>query len=458
LKIEIYHLFRHFDYANWAYPIIIDLLRMWADAEGWSARAAVCREADVLLDTDADVVAFSVYTQTAPLVYRLSAQLRRRGKVVILGGPHFRGSFTHQEGRACCDVLVESICERQWRELLDEIKAGQLEPGAAGEARLIRDVEAEFRYPDDLTAIFKVQKLWQVASVPTSLGCPYDCDFCNPYLKGRYEPRSVEAICSDVASVPRWRPVFFADATFGLRNRHALALLEAIAPLRRKVLLESTLARLGDTTLLDAMASAGVKWITVGVESFGSQMAKHGRSSTRESLLRLLDEAHERGMMIEANFICGLDEDGPESFDQIYDFYATSSLDLIIIDLLTPYPNTRLHQQMLEAGRIIDHNWESYDYRHVVYRPSRMSPEQLIDGFNRLYGQLYSTRMAWRKVGAALALGGLSQQALGIAAYNVWSRFDARRKQRALESTSAPMVLDAGPALPVEGANISWER
>jgi radical SAM superfamily enzyme YgiQ (UPF0313 family) len=324
---------------------------------------------------------------------------------------------------------------------------------------LVSDDESEFRYPESLSSVFDVQRFWQVASVPTSLGCPHDCHFCNPYLKGRYEARPVDEIRSDVASVPRWRPVFFADATFGLRKRHALELLEAIAPLGRKVLLESTLGRLQDLKLLDAMAAAGVKWITVGVESFGSRLAKLGRRSARESLARLLDEAHDRGMMIEANFICGLDEDGPEAFDRIYDFYATSSLDLIIIDLLTPYPNTRLYDEMLAADRIIDHNWESYDYRHVVFRPLKMSPEVLVERFNELYASLYSTRMAGRKIAAAFSLGGIGLQSLGIAAYNIWSRFDARRKQRALAGVRTPTesIRDSA-AVPTGTRGISWER
>jgi hypothetical protein len=40
-------------------------------------------------------------------------------------------------------------------------------------------------------------------------------------------------------------------------------------------------------------------------------------------------------------------------------------------------------------GRITDHDWEHYDTRHVVYRPRRMTPEQLLTGYRRAYRDFY---------------------------------------------------------------------
>ena len=112
MKIDLYHLYRRFSLINLAYPIVLDTLKVWAESAGWQARAFVCKESAVDISSGANVVGFSVYTQTANATYRVAEKLRAAGKIVILGGPHFRGPQTFAEAVPYCDVLVSSICEQ----------------------------------------------------------------------------------------------------------------------------------------------------------------------------------------------------------------------------------------------------------------------------------------------------------------------------------------------------------
>ena len=34
MKIDIYHLYRHFEYSNFVYPIVLDVLKIWAEEIG----------------------------------------------------------------------------------------------------------------------------------------------------------------------------------------------------------------------------------------------------------------------------------------------------------------------------------------------------------------------------------------------------------------------------------------
>lgn len=436
MKLDIYHTYKQFDYANAGYPIMIDVLKLWAESAGWKVRTSVCKEKDVDLNTGADVVGFSVYTQTAPMVYRLSAKLREKGKIVVLGGPHFRGP-NYVEGLEHCDILAGSINEEQWINLLHEIEAGKIQPNADSKARFISDTEHRFRYPENFYESFKHLQLRHLATVPTTIGCPYDCSFCNPFMQGKYILRNIDTIYNEFARTPRLKPLFLADAVSGLNKPHTLKLMKAVAPLKRAILMESTLNRLLDIEILDALAEGGVKWLTVGLESFNSKLDKLGAGSLNDNIDRLLDNAHERGIMVEGNFIIGLDSDGPEVFDNIYEFYTSSSLDIIIIDLLTPYPNTRLFYEMQREGRIIDSDWEHYDYHHVVYRPKRMTETRLIDGFNKLYRGLYSGKMVLRNIKSAFSYGGFGNQTLGTIVYNTYAMCDSRRKEKALNRNKA---------------------
>ncbi|NOY69482.1 MAG: hypothetical protein GXP53_08335 [Deltaproteobacteria bacterium] len=48
-----------------------------------------------------------------------------------------------------------------------------------------------------------------------------------------------------------------------------------------------------------------------------------------------------------------------------------------------------MRKQFEKEGRIIDNNWDHYDYRHTVIQPKRMSPQELQDGADWLYVQYY---------------------------------------------------------------------
>ena len=55
----------------------------------------------------------------------------------------------------------------------------------------------------------------------------------------------------------------------------------------------------------------------------------------------------------------------------------------------TPYPGTRLYARTEAAGRILTRDWDLYDTRHVVYRPARLTPEQLKHGYDWAYREFY---------------------------------------------------------------------
>jgi radical SAM superfamily enzyme YgiQ (UPF0313 family) len=439
MKIELYHIFRHFHFTIFVYPIGLDALRLWAEACGWKAYVSVCRESKVKISLEADVVGISVYTQTAPAAYRLADKYRSKGKVVILGGPHFRGSATYNEAAPHCDVIVNSICEEQWKALLKDIVAGRISPGSQ-KPRCIIDTKGRFRYPDNFHESTKSLKWYQFPSIPTSIGCPYACSFCSPYLPGRYLLRDIKTIYNEAYHFAG-RIIFLCDATFGLSKKFTIELMNVLAELKMNICVETTLERLKDREIVDAMALGGVKWVIVGVESPSLKLKKHGSQQIKEISRRIIDYVHQRGIFIQGNFICGLDSDGPESFDQIHQLYRKLSLDGIMLDILTPYPNTKLYENLERQGRIIDRNWEHYDYRHVVYRPHRMTADQLIDGYLQLYRMTFKTRFILNDVLRICRENGLNRASAIVIANKLYFKVDALKKEKVFRKNQTQMQL-----------------
>ena len=57
--------------------------------------------------------------------------------------------------------------------------------------------------------------------------------------------------------------------------------------------------------------------------------------------------------------------------------------------ILTPYPGTALYSRIEQQGRLLHRDWDLYDTRHTVFRPARMAPEQLEEGYWRAYRDFY---------------------------------------------------------------------
>ncbi|MGA7340200.1 MAG: hypothetical protein WBX18_06360, partial [Terracidiphilus sp.] len=48
-----------------------------------------------------------------------------------------------------------------------------------------------------------------------------------------------------------------------------------------------------------------------------------------------------------------------------------------------------LHARMGREGRMLTRDWTLYDTRHVVYRPAKLKPETLKDGYDWAYREFY---------------------------------------------------------------------
>lgn len=427
MKLDIYHLYEHFDNVNFVPPLIPNILRLWSLNHGWSVRMKEAREHSVNLETDADVVAMSVYTQAAPMAYRLCKELRKRGKIVILGGPHFRGPYI-EEAKNHCDVVVHTISEQQWYNLLDDIEKGNVGPQTQS-AGIIVDNDHRFILPKNFSDCFAYYKWYQIPSLPATLGCPYDCEYCNPFLKGEYKLRDIDTISKELEKINR-KTILLCDATFGLNKKHTINLMSAISGLKKKLLIETPLATLADKEILKALGNGGVRIVSVGIETLSMKLGKHGGFNVDIDLNRVINECHEYGISVQGNFILGLDYDGPDSFKRVYDFYNHSKLDFVFCDILTPYPNTLLFDRLLKENRIIDENWSHYDYRHVVFQPKNMTVSQLKNGFISLYKDITKPGMVLKKVKSIIGERGLSVEACLALGGNIFNRFDALRKER----------------------------
>jgi radical SAM superfamily enzyme YgiQ (UPF0313 family) len=144
--------------------------------------------------------------------------------------------------------------------------------------------------------------------------------------------------------------------------------------------------------LVERMARAGCRSLFVGFESIDPRSLRSvGKVQNRISdYERLVATLHGNGIMVNASLVFGFDHDTPEIFPATLDWLVRNRIESMTGHILTPYPGTVLHRRLSEEGRIVEHDRRKYNTSHVVFRPARMTAEELREGYLWIYDRFYS--------------------------------------------------------------------
>ncbi len=95
--------------------------------------------------------------------------------------------------------------------------------------------------------------------------------------------------------------------------------------------------------------------------------------------------------------VFGNDADTPDTFKQVADFVLDSHVDVMTCGILCPFINTPLYHRLNNDGRLFRTNfpadWKYYTSHHLTYILKNMTLQEIIDGFQYLYDQIYDTHV-----------------------------------------------------------------
>ena len=338
----------------------------------------------------ADLVAMTFHTPSAPHAYELAARFRARGIPVALGGPHV--TLLPDEAQSHADTIFIGEAELTWPRFLAEFEAGshrrryRSEPPALDAAPMAR---ADLYHRRDHAA----------GVLFATRGCAYRCDFCTIAVmyRGGIRRRPVEHVAREYASF-RGRVVIFWDDNIAGDADYAKALFRALAPHRTWWSSQASIHAAADDEFLELAARSGCKQLFIGLESVSQASLDEVSKPFNhvDDYARAIARIHAHGIAVQAGIVFGFDHDTETVFDRTVDFLESAGVQNATFNILTPFPGTRLHERLEAEGRILTRDWSRYNGRaDVVYRPLRMSPEQLLAGYrhaNRRFYSLGSTR------------------------------------------------------------------
>src|SRR5689334_22613727 len=111
-----------------------------------------------------------------------------------------------------------------------------------------------------------------------------------------------------------------------------------------------------------------------------------------------MDMLHEHGISTWGSFVFGFDTDEIEVFDRTVEFGIEMQLTMALFAILTPYPGTALYRRLKAEGRLTDDTWwlrRDHDAGSPYYVPTKMTREQLREGWVKAWTKFYSPRSMW---------------------------------------------------------------
>lgn len=334
-----------------------------------------------------DLVLIQVYITNAKRAYSIADQYRNRGIYVVLGGLHVTSLPSEAEKHA--DSVFIGPAEQTFPKFLSDFKNN------CTRKRYISTTGRTIHNQPPLRRdLIKRHKYLVPNSIVVSRGCPHHCDFCykDAFFKGgkSFYTQRVDAILKEIDTLKGKHLYFLDDHLLG-NPKFASELFDGMKGMKRKFQGAATVKSILSGDLIEKAARAGLRSLFVGFETFSSNNLR--QSNKIQNLALNYESAtqrlHDLGIMINGSFVFGLDNDEIDVFQRTVDWGVKNSITTATYHVLTPYPGTKLYDSMQKRSRIITTDWDLYDTRHVVYRPKKLTKDELEKGYSWAYNHFY---------------------------------------------------------------------
>ena len=338
------------------------------------------------INDEPDLVVIQVYITSAYRAYQIADHYRVKGAYVCLGGLHV--TSLPEEAAVHGDTIFTGPGEDIWPRFLKDYRARSPRKRYDSTVRTLTDL------PFPRRDLIKRNLYLVPNSIVVSRGCPYVCDFCykEAFFEGgkSFYTLTTERALAEIESLPGKHLYFLDDHLFG-NPRFAESLFEGMIGMGRLWQAAGTVQSVLKPGLLEKAAASGLRSLFVGFETLNPRNleGQHKYQNLNRDYAAAIRRLHDLGVMVNASFVFGMDDDDESVFDRTVDWAIEHGIETATFHILTPYPKTALYQRMKAEARITTSNWDLYDTRHAVFHHKRLPPETLETGYWRAYRDFY---------------------------------------------------------------------
>ncbi|MEO9803411.1 MAG: radical SAM protein [Reichenbachiella sp.] len=339
------------------------------------------------LGDEPDLVVLQVYITNAYRAYQIADHYKSKGVYVVLGGLHV--TSLPEEARPHGDSIFLGPGEETFPEFLKDFRGGTPRRTYFSSKRSLEKI------PPVRRDLIKRNRYLVPNSIVVTRGCPHHCDFCykDAFFQGgkSFYTQLVDDALAEIDRLPGSHLYFLDDHLLG-NAKFATELFAGLEGMDRVFQGAATVDSILRGNLIEKAAKAGLRSIFVGFETFSPENLR--QSNKKQNLLKNYEEAvsrlHSLGIMINGSFVFGLDDDGPDVFKRTVDWGVKNGITTSTYHILTPYPGTKLYENMKQENRLVSHNWDLYDTRHVVFKTKKLTASELEEGYHWAYKEFYS--------------------------------------------------------------------
>ena len=347
-------------------------------------------------DQEVDLVGITVVTNTANRAYAIADEYRKRGKKVVMGGIH--PTILPREALEHCDAVCLAEGETIWPEILLDFKNGKLRPLYKQE----RTTDLEDYPLLNRENIFRRRsRFFDIGTIETSRGCPYECDFCSvSIIHGRkIRNRPLKPVLKEMESINN-RLLFFVDNNIISSIPYAKQLFREMIPLKKRWTAQATISFANDRDLVKLASDSGCFGLLVGLESVveeGFQQYKKSLGSLAE-LKEALKLLKDHGISVLATMVFGHDFDTKDTIRRTLDYLLDLDLISASLGILVPYPGTKLAHRLEQQNRLLSKDWSLYDINNLLFKPRNFSCDEFVEEMQELRKKFFSLPSATKRI------------------------------------------------------------
>jgi anaerobic magnesium-protoporphyrin IX monomethyl ester cyclase len=376
-------------------------------------------------------------TCITPSIYRAQEALAlvRRvhpDTVTVLGGIHATFMYEQVLSEApWIDVIIRGEGEEIVANLVRSVAAGrfsQERESIRGIAFLDEDrIVANPAHPpiqdlDSLTPDWGILDWSKYIYIPLNTrvavpnfarGCPFTCSFCSQWKFWRtYRTRNPVKFVDEIETLVRDHGVGFFILADEEPTIHRKKFVELCEELERRALpvkwgMNTRVTDiLRDEELLPLYRRAGLVHVSLGTEAAAQlNLDRFNKEIKLEQSKRAIELLRQNGIVTEAQFIVGMENETPETLEETYEMALDWKADLVNWNCYTPWPFSDLFQEL--GDRVEVRDYAKYNFVTPIIQPETMTREEVLAGVLKNYRRYYTKK----------ALGGY-----------LWDRDPFRRK------------------------------
>ncbi|WP_127079104.1 magnesium-protoporphyrin IX monomethyl ester anaerobic oxidative cyclase [Rhodomicrobium lacus] len=376
----------------------------------------------ILAEEKPDIVGSTAIT---PSIYKAERALQiakevHPNVVTVLGGIH--GTFMYSqilheapwidaiirgEGEAVMLNLVKAVDKGEWPDSRGQVHGIAYQEGskviATPAEPPIRDVDtivADWSILD-WTKYHYIPMNTRVATPNMARGCPFTCSFCSQWKFWRdYRVRKPKLVVDEIESLYRDHNVGFfilADEEPTINRKAFVAFCEELIARNLPVLwgINTRVTDiLRDEDLLPLYRKAGLVHISLGTEAAAQlNLDLFNKETTVAQNKKAIDLLRANGIVTEAQFIVGLENETLETLEETYKMVREWNPDMANWSMFTPWPFSDLYRELGDTVEVFD--FEKYNFVTPIMKPKAIDRGELLDGVMKNYRRFYMNKALW---------------------------------------------------------------